>query len=106
MNAWQRFWQRHSSRLRLRLRRQLRFRLAARRFFRPRSEPLEPRLVLAAPVATGDSYSTPLGNNIFCDSTLKVDAAHGVLLNDFDPDGDLLTASLVTAPAPFSGSLT
>ena len=59
MNAWQRFWRRHTRRLTLRLRRQFRFRLAASRRFRPRPEPLEPRVVLAAPVAVGDSYTTP-----------------------------------------------
>lgn len=46
------------------------------------------------PVATDDSYSTP------ANTTLTVDAAHGVLANDSDPDGDALTARIVnTAPA-------
>jgi len=49
------------------------------------------------PTATDDTYSTPE------DQTLTV-AAPGVLSNDTDPDGDALTASLVSGPS--SGSLT
>ncbi len=49
------------------------------------------------PVATGDSYSTSE------DTPLTV-AAPGVLANDTDADGDLLTAALVSGPA--HGSLT
>src|SRR5207247_477977 len=43
------------------------------------------------PLATGDSYS------LFKNSTLSVPVS-GVLTNDIDPDGDLLTAILVTSP--------
>ncbi|MEW5928318.1 MAG: Ig-like domain-containing protein [Gemmatimonadota bacterium] len=50
-----------------------------------------------APVAVNDAYSTPE------DTPLSV-AAPGVLANDTDPDGDPLTAVLVTGPA--SGTLT
>ena len=50
-----------------------------------------------APTAAGDSYSTAE------DTTLTV-AAPGVLGNDSDPDGDPLTAVLVTGPS--HGSLT
>ena len=42
-----------------------------------------------APVAVADSYSTPL-------NTAKVVAAPGVLANDSDPDGNPITAALVT----------
>src|SRR6185436_13483909 len=51
----------------------------------------------SAPTATNDSYS---GNE---DATLNV-AAPGVLSNDSDPDGDSMTAILVSSPA--HGSLT
>lgn len=50
-----------------------------------------------APVAVGDNYS--LGKN----TTLNVPAL-GVLANDTDPDGDILTSSLVSGPA--HGSIT
>ena len=46
-----------------------------------------------APVALSDSYSTPE------DLILLVDQSTGVLLNDTDPENDLLSASLVTGPA-------
>jgi VCBS repeat-containing protein len=49
------------------------------------------------PTATGDSYSTPE------DTQLSVPAP-GVLGNDSDPDGDALTAQLVTNPS--HGTLT
>src|SRR5439155_11127960 len=49
-----------------------------------------------APVANGDSYSTSE------DTPLTV-AATGVLTNDTDIDGDLLTAALVGSPT--SGTL-
>src|SRR5206468_11091911 len=44
-----------------------------------------------APVANSDSYS------LFKNTTLSVPVS-GVLTNDTDPDGDLLTALLVTGP--------
>jgi ELWxxDGT repeat protein/VCBS repeat-containing protein len=47
----------------------------------------------AAPVATADGYVASE------DVTLVVDAAAGVLANDLDPEGDPLTAMLVTGPA-------
>ncbi len=49
--------------------------------------------VNSPPVARDDSYSVLEGQ------PLNVDAAHGVLANDTDPDGDPLTAALVSAPA-------
>jgi VCBS repeat-containing protein len=51
-----------------------------------------------APVAVDDSASTPE------DTAVSKDAAHGVLANDTDGDGDALTAVLVSGPA--HGSLT
>ena len=45
------------------------------------------------PEAQPDSYETPL------ETKLIVDAEHGVLANDDDDDGDLLTAVLVASPA-------
>jgi len=45
------------------------------------------------PAADDDAYSTPE------DTTLTVDAASGVLVGDSDPDGDPLTARLVSGPA-------
>lgn len=45
------------------------------------------------PIARADSYTTP------ANQTLSVDAAHGVLVNDSDADGDRLTALLASAPA-------
>ncbi len=45
-----------------------------------------------APIANGDSYST------LHDQPLVITAA-GVLANDYDPDGDALTTSLVSGPA-------
>lgn len=53
-------------------------------------------VVNQAPVAAGDSYTTAF-------QTQLVVAAPGVLTNDSDPDGDTLTAQLVTGPS--SGSL-
>ena len=50
-----------------------------------------------APVAVGENYSLPKN------STLNVPAL-GVLANDTDPDGDILTSSLVSGPA--HGSIT
>ncbi|MBL8821153.1 MAG: tandem-95 repeat protein [Planctomycetia bacterium] len=49
-----------------------------------------------APVANNDAYSLPSDINFF-------QSAPGVLLNDSDPDGNLLTASLVVGP--LNGSL-
>ena len=43
----------------------------------------------SAPEATDDAYTTDE------DTTLTVDAPHGVLFNDTDSDGDTLTADLV-----------
>jgi VCBS repeat-containing protein len=51
-----------------------------------------------APVAVNDAYTT------MEDTELVVDAASGVLANDTDADGDVLTVVLVTPPA--HGSLT
>jgi VCBS repeat-containing protein len=50
------------------------------------------------PVAADDAYSTDE------DTQLTVAAAQGVLANDSDPDGDELTASLVSGPT--NGTLT
>jgi VCBS repeat-containing protein len=50
-----------------------------------------------APVANADSYTTDV------DLTLIVDALTGVLANDYDADGDALTAQLVISPV--NGSL-
>jgi large repetitive protein len=52
----------------------------------------------AAPVAVADSYATNEGQ------PLNVGAGNGVLDNDTDPDGDGLTAFLVSGPS--SGTLT
>lgn len=46
-----------------------------------------------APLASDDTYTVQAGN------VLTVSASAGVLQNDFDPDGDALSASLVTGPA-------
>jgi VCBS repeat-containing protein len=48
--------------------------------------------VADAPAATGDAYQTDE------DTPLSVAVAEGVLSNDGDPDGDDLTAALVSAP--------
>ena len=50
------------------------------------------------PAANDDSYALAKGN------TLSVPAASGVLANDSDPNGDRLTARLVTGPS--TGTLT
>ena len=55
-------------------------------------------LLSAPPVANSDSYT------VVSDEILFVDAAHGVLANDTDPDGDLLTAQLV-GKGPAHGTL-
>ena len=60
---------------------------------RLRLEPLERRLVLAAPVALDDGYDA------FHAETLDVPAASGVLNNDSDADGDATWAELLTGPA-------
>ncbi len=51
-----------------------------------------------APVAEADSYSVPVNGQ------LSVNAAHGVLANDSDADGDSFTATVVTQPT--HGTLT
>jgi VCBS repeat-containing protein len=51
-----------------------------------------------APVATADSFT------VAEDGTLAPNAAGGLLANDSDPDGNALTASLITGPA--NGTLT
>jgi VCBS repeat-containing protein len=53
---------------------------------------------LQQPVAFGDTYQ------VDHDTTLSVDAASGVLTDDFDPNGDVLEAIKVTDPS--SGTLT
>ena len=54
---------------------------------------LEVSFVNDAPVAAADAYVNTIG------AAITVDAAHGVLGNDRDPDGDTLTAEIVgTAP--------
>ncbi len=50
------------------------------------------------PVAADDAYSVDE------DTTLSIDATAGVLANDTDVDGDILTAALVSGPA--NGTLT
>ena len=46
-----------------------------------------------APVAVNDAYSTPQ------DTPLVISIAQGVLDNDYDPDGDTLSANPVTQPS-------
>lgn len=48
------------------------------------------------PVAANDSYSTAQ------DTPLTVDAAHGLLANDSDPDGDKLTVGSISSVTPGS----
>jgi len=52
-----------------------------------------PEDVNAAPVATADAYT------VAQDGILTATADTGVLANDTDPDGDVLTATLVTDPS-------
>ncbi|HEY0866715.1 MAG TPA: cadherin-like domain-containing protein [Fimbriimonas sp.] len=52
-----------------------------------------------SPVAASDAYATDE------DQTLTVQASAGVLANDRDPNGDALTALLVTAPPAGAGIL-
>lgn len=47
----------------------------------------------ANPVANDDNYT------VFEDETLTIDAVSGVLANDTDSDGDVLTAAIVTQPS-------
>jgi ELWxxDGT repeat protein/VCBS repeat-containing protein len=47
----------------------------------------------AAPTSLGDSYS------VNEDAILTIDSATGVLTNDSDPDGDTLSATMVSGPA-------
>jgi len=56
------------------------------------------RVTNVAPIAIEDVYATPLG------TTLSKTAAHGVLANDFDADGDPLVATRRTPPT--HGTLT
>ncbi|RPI61358.1 MAG: tandem-95 repeat protein, partial [Planctomycetaceae bacterium] len=53
-----------------------------------------------APVARDDSYHTAAGGH------LTVLAANGVLVNDSDADGDLLTAEIVDGPLSSQGTVT
>jgi hypothetical protein len=48
------------------------------------------------PVAANDSYSTGQ------DTPLTIDAAHGLLVNDSDPDGDQLTVGSIASVSPGS----
>ncbi|HSC15419.1 MAG TPA: Ig-like domain-containing protein, partial [Gammaproteobacteria bacterium] len=64
----------------------------------PASVTITVNAVNGAPSARADSYSTNEGQ------ALNVGAGNGVLDNDTDPDGDPLTAFLVSGPA--SGTLT
>src|SRR5207247_1120305 len=50
------------------------------------------RAVNDAPVAVDDSYATD-------EDTALIIAAPGVIANDSDADGDILTATVITAPA-------
>lgn len=52
-----------------------------------------------APVASDDNFNTSLG------ATLTI-AAPGVLANDFEVDGDALTATIIAAPAAAQGAVT
>ena len=56
------------------------------------------RQINQLPVAVADSYTTEF------ETALAIDATAGVLASDSDPDGDTLTAELVTGPT--NGSLT
>ena len=58
-----------------------------------------PENILADPIAVADNYTVGAG------TTLTVDATHGVLANDSDADGDILTAQLVGRGTAF-GTLT
>jgi len=90
MNARQRFWKRLRQRL---ARPGLRRRAIAARKRHIWCELLEPRLALAAPVAVNDGYSA-LENVV----PLNV-SAPGILANDRDADGNLLSAMIVAGPA-------
>jgi large repetitive protein len=94
MNAWQRFWQRRSRKARWRFRR----RLAATRFRRLLSEQLEPRVVLAAPVANPETFS-------FYGDTPRTVAAPGVLANDTDADSPVGDLTAVLQQPPVAGTL-
>lgn len=48
--------------------------------------------VIQPPTANGDAYNTAE------DTPLNINAAWGVLANDFDPQGETLTATIVTPP--------
>lgn len=68
-------------------------RVPRRRHTREITQELEPRLLLTAPYSADDSYDVDPAFG------LVVDESSGVLANDFDLDGHLLEASLVTQPA-------
>jgi VCBS repeat-containing protein len=85
------------------LSRQRRRRSSAPRHRRIWAELLENRFVLAAPVALNDSYGAP-AFNLVEDIPFVVGASQGVLINDSDADGDLLTA--VQPTQPLHGTLT
>jgi hypothetical protein len=59
----------------------------------------------AAPLAADDSYSVK-EQAVSWTEKLTVDAPAGVLVNDSDPDNDLLVAVLVPGSDPIHGSLT
>lgn len=52
-----------------------------------------------APVATADAYSTSAGTPLIVNG-------RGVVANDTDPDGDRLTAEIVSGPAASAGTVT
>lgn len=60
----------------------------------PQQEPNQP------PVAMADSYETTVNQ------TLQVEASQGLLANDTDPDGDMLTVNVTPVSDPQSGTLT
>jgi FG-GAP repeat/Bacterial cadherin-like domain len=53
---------------------------------------VRPLIITTPPVAVADSYSVPSGGSI----NSVAEGLPGVLANDFDADGDALTASLIT----------
>src|SRR5262245_45544444 len=59
----------------------------------------------AAPIAAADGYSVKQ-QAVSWTEKLTVDAPAGVLINDSDPDNDLLVAALVPGSGPTGGSLT
>jgi len=65
-----------------------------------------PATLVTVNVAAAPPHTNPDTYSAIANQTLNVDASHGVLANDSDPNGRALTAALAPGGAPVYGSVT